>query len=260
MGIPAVIPAAGLGTRLAPWTDDCAKELLPVGGRPMIWGALSECRAAGVPEVAVVLRPDKAALRAWIEALVDFGPTVRVVEQPEPVGVLDAIDRGRRALGADRVVGVQPDWVHLPDQSGLRQLLEAAQTAEGSWFGLFSRTPERAARMGVTGRVELSGEATAAGARRHRIAKLLPGAADSVGALHTGFGEVHGPPWIEAVARGPLADRRTLELLNGLAADGLLHGVEIDGQLLDLGVAPGYADAKRRFGVGAGTWNTPNGA
>ena len=65
----ALILAAGYATRLRPLTDTWAKELLPVGGRPIIDSIVASIRA--VPDVAtihVVTNARKApAFREWAE-------------------------------------------------------------------------------------------------------------------------------------------------------------------------------------------------
>ena len=66
----ALVLAAGYATRLRPLTDTWAKELLPVGGRPIIdWilGAVGE--VGGIDEVHVVTNARKApAFRDWAAA------------------------------------------------------------------------------------------------------------------------------------------------------------------------------------------------
>ena len=47
----AIIPAAGLGTRLLPLTSVIQKELLPINGRAGIEYILDECINAGIKEI-----------------------------------------------------------------------------------------------------------------------------------------------------------------------------------------------------------------
>ena len=47
----AIIPLAGLGTRLLPLTSVFAKELLPMNGKAGIEYILDECIDAGIKEV-----------------------------------------------------------------------------------------------------------------------------------------------------------------------------------------------------------------
>jgi L-glutamine-phosphate cytidylyltransferase len=50
----AVIVAAGMGRRLAPYTDEMPKCLVPVGGRPILLRQLDAFRAHGVAETVIV--------------------------------------------------------------------------------------------------------------------------------------------------------------------------------------------------------------
>ena len=50
----ALILAAGYATRLSPLTDDFPKQLLPVGGRPIVDWILDNIREAGVDDVHLV--------------------------------------------------------------------------------------------------------------------------------------------------------------------------------------------------------------
>lgn len=75
----AVIIAAGMGRRLAPYTDEMPKCLVPIAGRPMIVRQLDAFRAHGVDDV-VVVRGYKADVLERRRA--ELGP-VRFVENPE---------------------------------------------------------------------------------------------------------------------------------------------------------------------------------
>ena len=52
--IPAVVIAAGLGTRLRPLTERYAKPVLPIDGTPVLAHLLRELAAAGVPRATIV--------------------------------------------------------------------------------------------------------------------------------------------------------------------------------------------------------------
>jgi len=55
----AIIPAAGLGTRLLPFTEKMPKELIPLGKKLVIDYALEEAVLSGVEEVCIVTSPQK---------------------------------------------------------------------------------------------------------------------------------------------------------------------------------------------------------
>ena len=59
----AVIPVAGLGTRMLPATKAIPKELLPVYDRPIIEHVVKEAIAAGTTEIILVTRSAKRRSR-----------------------------------------------------------------------------------------------------------------------------------------------------------------------------------------------------
>lgn len=58
----AVIPAAGLGTRMLPATISIPKEMLPVVDKPVIQYVVEECVASGIKEIIIVKIPEKDTL------------------------------------------------------------------------------------------------------------------------------------------------------------------------------------------------------
>jgi UTP-glucose-1-phosphate uridylyltransferase len=226
-----------------------AKELAMLGGEPILLAPLLEAAAVGSPPVVIVTSPTKPQIRAAAEQLLDRpslrGLEVVFVEQPLPVGVFDAVARAAAVLGTERLAVVFPDFVHLPDQTGLGQVLAAAaplpETA--SFYAVFRKTRSRAARMGGSARVEL-GEGNAV--------TEVGGAADTADPWHTGLVELRGTEFARRVAG--LGDRGVLDLLRGLAADGQLYGAPLTGELLDIGVPAGFRDAAARFHRGEAQW------
>ena len=64
----AVIPVAGLGTRMLPATKAIPKELLPVYDRPIIEHVVKEAIAGGVTEIILVTRSGKEAIENHFDA------------------------------------------------------------------------------------------------------------------------------------------------------------------------------------------------
>jgi NDP-sugar pyrophosphorylase family protein len=108
--LPAVVMAAGLGTRLRPLTDEVAKPVLPIDGRPVLARLLRDLAEAGCTAVTLVT----GHLAEQVERLAGdgstFGVRVRVVGQPSPDGSADAVRRAGLeppylAVAADTVFG-----------------------------------------------------------------------------------------------------------------------------------------------------------
>ena len=61
----AIIPLAGLGTRLLPLTSVFAKELLPINGKPGVEYILDECIDAGVKEIIFIISDKKKMIKDY---------------------------------------------------------------------------------------------------------------------------------------------------------------------------------------------------
>ena len=61
----AIIPLAGLGTRLLPLTSIFAKELLPINGKPGIEYILDECADAGIKKIVFIISKKKQMIKDY---------------------------------------------------------------------------------------------------------------------------------------------------------------------------------------------------
>tara|TARA_B110000444_G_scaffold223248_1_gene225717 strand:+ start:114 stop:317 length:204 start_codon:yes stop_codon:yes gene_type:complete len=55
----AIIPLAGLGTRLLPLTSVMPKELLPINGKPNLEYIIEECIQAGIKQFIFIISKKK---------------------------------------------------------------------------------------------------------------------------------------------------------------------------------------------------------
>ncbi|HVO44473.1 MAG TPA: sugar phosphate nucleotidyltransferase, partial [Aggregatilineales bacterium] len=58
----AVIPVAGLGTRLLPLTKSQPKEMLPVGRKPIVQYIVEELNRVGIDQVLFITGPSKTSI------------------------------------------------------------------------------------------------------------------------------------------------------------------------------------------------------
>ncbi|MDP6900157.1 MAG: NTP transferase domain-containing protein [Candidatus Thalassarchaeaceae archaeon] len=100
----AVIPAAGLGSRMAEIAVDGCKELLEIDGITMLERTIRELEDAGIQRIIVISSPSKQSID---EACHLRG--IEVVHQQEPNGLVDAV------LCAKEYYGNSPIVVALPD-------------------------------------------------------------------------------------------------------------------------------------------------
>ena len=67
----AIIPLAGLGTRLLPLTSVMPKELLPINGKPGLEYILDECMEAGIKEFIFIISNKKLSIKKYL-SLISF--------------------------------------------------------------------------------------------------------------------------------------------------------------------------------------------
>ncbi len=61
----AIIPLAGLGTRMLPLTSVLPKELLPINGKPNLIYILDECFEAGIKEFIFIISKKKISIKKY---------------------------------------------------------------------------------------------------------------------------------------------------------------------------------------------------
>jgi UTP--glucose-1-phosphate uridylyltransferase len=127
----AVIPVAGLGTRMLPATKAIPKEMLPIVDKPMIQYIINECIDAGINEIVLVTHSSKNAIENHFDKSFELETTLekRVKRQlldeiqaicPKHVTIMhvrqgEAKGLGHAVLKARPIVGDNPFVVILPD-------------------------------------------------------------------------------------------------------------------------------------------------
>ncbi len=72
----AVIPVAGLGTRMLPATKAIPKEMLPIVDKPLIQYVVNECVAAGIKEIVLVTHSSKNAIENHFDTSFELEATL----------------------------------------------------------------------------------------------------------------------------------------------------------------------------------------
>jgi len=163
----AVIPAAGLGTRLLPATKAIPKELLPIGAVPAMQFILEECHASGIHRLVVVvsehkdnlvryLTPDPALLtlrkegpnrnlQRLEELLSDL--EIHFVTQDEPRGLGHAVLMARDEVEEASFAVLLPDDLYPGEEDGIVELERFGDG--GVALGLIEVAPNEVMRYGI---------------------------------------------------------------------------------------------------------------
>ncbi|NLT15135.1 MAG: UTP--glucose-1-phosphate uridylyltransferase GalU [Clostridiales bacterium] len=144
----AVIPAAGLGTRMLPATKTIPKEMLPMVDKPVIQYIIEEAVASGIEDILVVTNRAKSAMDDYFdyhpeleERLLKNGKfkeaeAVRMsadlanifyVRQKETKGLGHAIWRAKRFVGDEPFAVLLGDDIMMANKPVTKQLVDAAE-------------------------------------------------------------------------------------------------------------------------------------
>jgi glucose-1-phosphate thymidylyltransferase len=134
-----IIPVAGAGTRLRPYTITTPKALLAVAGKPILGHILDQVAAVKPERVVLVVGPGEQGerIRAYGASRPDL--SVVAVVQEAPLGLGHAVAQAREAAGEAPVLIILGDTIVRASLAGL--------LAGGSWVGV--KAVEDPRRFGV---------------------------------------------------------------------------------------------------------------
>lgn len=153
----AVIPAAGLGTRMLPATKTVPKEMLPLVDKPAIQYLIEEAAAAGIEDILIVTNRAKSAMDDYF----DYYPELETrlnqagkdrelaevrraadlanifyVRQKETRGLGHAIWRAKRFVGDEPFAVLLGDDIMRAEKPVTAQLIEVAERYNASTVGV----------------------------------------------------------------------------------------------------------------------------
>jgi UTP--glucose-1-phosphate uridylyltransferase len=160
----AIIPVAGLGTRLLPATKALPKGMLPLIDRPAVQYVVEEAAAAGLTDVVLVTGEDSHAFMAYFEPadrlerlLADRGHheiiaelqaasdlPVASVRQDAPRGLGDAVLRCAEHVGEEPFAVLFGDNILTPGDDLLTRMIAARKRYGGTILALTEVAPDEA--------------------------------------------------------------------------------------------------------------------
>ena len=107
----ALIFAAGLGTRLKPWTERHPKALVPIGGEAMLGRVIRKLRDQGISDMVVNVHHFAEQIADYLTAEHNFGINIQLSDERQLL-----LDTGGGLLKARRFLdGTEPILLHNAD-------------------------------------------------------------------------------------------------------------------------------------------------
>ena len=128
----AIIPLAGLGTRLLPLTSVLPKELLPINGKPGLEYILDECIQSGINEIIFIISKKKQSIKEYFHKdifyknlikkerkdsrlryeyskIKKYKKMIKFVYQNSPLGTGDAVLKCKKLIKSKYFLMLMPD-------------------------------------------------------------------------------------------------------------------------------------------------------
>ena len=141
----AIIPAAGLGTRMLPISHAVPKEMLPIVDLPAVYYLVEEAVKSGITDILIITNRDKDAMEDFFDLSIEYGDAlsakgrteelerlrsiaamanVYFLRQKETRGLGHAVGRARSFVGDEPFVVLYGDDVIFSKTPVCRQMIE----------------------------------------------------------------------------------------------------------------------------------------
>jgi len=168
----AVIPAAGLGTRMLPITKSMPKEMLSIVDRPVIHYVVEEAIKAEIDDILIITGKGKRAIEDYFDRsfeleyylrekgkieelrqIKEIGEMVDIyyVRQKKPLGLGDAILHAEKHVNGEPFAVLLGDDIIISDKPAIGQLIEVAERRNSPVLGVEHVPHELVNKYGIIG-------------------------------------------------------------------------------------------------------------
>ncbi len=166
----AVLPVAGLGTRVLPASKVIPKEMLPLVDKPTLQYIVEEAVAAGIEEIIFVTSRSKRSIEDHFDAFPELEAVLErkgkhkeleelrqlqtmavytSVRQPEPLGLGHAVLCAKELVGDEPFVVMLGDILIPPETPCLPELIKVYEQYQASVLSLVPLPPEIIPTYGI---------------------------------------------------------------------------------------------------------------
>ena len=166
----AIIPLAGLGTRLLPLSSVTPKELLPLNGKPNLEYIMDECIDAGITEFIFIISKKKESIRKYFfndhfyktiitkkkdkrinkifKKIKKYQKMIKFVYQNKPKGTGDAILKCKNYIKHSHFLMLFPDDL-IVKKNCTKEMILLHKKTKGSIIATKTVKKETVARWGI---------------------------------------------------------------------------------------------------------------
>ena len=266
----AVIPAAGLGTRVLPATKSVPKEMLPIVDRPAIHYIVEEAVRAGITDILIITSRGKSSVEDYFdrapeleERLLSTGKedlyrqimdvtqmaNIQYVRQQEAKGLGHAVLCAKSFVGNDPFAVLYGDDVIIspPDQPAIGQHCQAYERYGLGVVGMQEVTPEQILKYSSLAVEPLEG-------RAYRVTDMVEKPApDKVLSLYSILGRCVLPAQVfsilEETPPGAGGELQLTDAMRTLTRSQGMTGVDYIGKRYDMGNKLGVMEAIVEVGL-----------
>ena len=265
----AVIPAAGLGTRILPASKACPKEMLPIVDKPAIQYIVEEAVKAGISDILIITNRGKGVIEDHFDHAYELEDTlikrgkadiaaevaksaslanIFYIRQKETRGLGDAVLKAREFIGNEPFAVLYGDDVIIGEDPCIGQLMRAYEEFGKSVVGI-KEVSEEAIKKYSSMKLEPLRD------NLFEISDMIekPQTAEETFSLYSILGRcVLTPDIFDILEETPLGAGGELQLTDAMKekarADGMI-GVDFTGKRYDMGNKFGILEANIEVGL-----------
>jgi UTP--glucose-1-phosphate uridylyltransferase len=166
----AIIPLAGLGTRMLPLTSVMAKELLPINGKPSLEYILEECLDAGIKRFIFIISKNKTSIKKYFfndsfyqkvikkkkdkriiqefKKIKKYQKMIKFVYQNSPRGTGDAVLKCEKYIDGKNFLMLLPDDL-ITKKNCSKEMIKLFQRTKGSVIATKKVNKNTVSRWGI---------------------------------------------------------------------------------------------------------------
>lgn len=265
----AVLPVAGLGTRVLPGAKTTPKNMLNIVDRPILSYIVEEGRAAGIEHFVFIVGRGQGAIEDYFDANPEIEGALEAkgksdilaevrrdlpkpgqmsfVRQMAPLGLGHAVWCARDIIGDEPFAVILPDMLMAADTPALAQAVTAFDQVGGNIIVVEPAPEGEAHKYGI---VDLEGQAGRLNRMRGMVEKPAPGTEPSN--LFISGRYILQPdifPLLERQGKGAGGEIQLTDAMAELMKTQAFHALEYEGQTFDCGDKIGLLRANVAFAL-----------